>query len=192
MGTIDVSVSETTKTASVSYADFSVDPFGSHTGQSSSVTNSDLLLDNLLNYDNSSSTVNSAPLRTAPPVPASFDPFGDDPFGGDPFAAKPNPVSQVRLAPPLTPAQVEQHKQWFQRAIAAGGGLLYDDNTLQVSTKIEIRGSQCRFTLNYANQSPGIISDLSVEVKDTAGLMRFEISPLPSSTISGNINCNFL
>jgi hypothetical protein len=70
-------------------------------------------------------------------------------------------------------------------AVGANGGPLYDDGTLQVATKIETRGSQCRFSFMHINQSPAAITDLKVTVSDPAGLMRFELGQLPSSHLDG-------
>ena len=112
--------------------------------------------------------------------------FGDDPFGDDPFGnAFVSPAAKVeKIAPPLTPYQTEQHKAWLSAAIVNNGGLIYDDGTLSVSSKIEIRGSQCRFSLNYSNNSPASISDLTVTVNDPSGLIRFETTA-PQSSLAG-------
>lgn len=113
--------------------------------------------------------------------------FSDDPFG-DVFAAAPLAAAVVtkteKVAPPLTPYQIEQHKAWLTAAIANNGGPLYDDGTLLVSSKIEIRGSQCRFSLNYSNNSPANMSDFTVTVNDPSGLIRFETTP-PQTSLSG-------
>mmetsp|Transcript_20592 Transcript_20592/g.34484 ORF Transcript_20592/g.34484 Transcript_20592/m.34484 type:complete len:1027 (+) Transcript_20592:169-3249(+) len=127
---------------------------------------------------------------TSAPVgpPAAPSPFGsDDPFGSDPFGATPAPsaAAEIKMAPALSAQQIAQHRTWLLGAIAAGGGPLYDDQTLQVASKIEVRGSQCRLSLMYINQSPGTITNFSVEVKDPAGLMRFELSALPSTELAG-------
>lgn len=116
------------------------------------------------------------------------DSFGADPFGRDSFGAPgviPEIVKSIKVALPLTPNQSEQHTVWLQGALAAGGGPLFDDGTLQIASKIEVRGSQGRITFYYRNQSNGDLHDFEVEVRDTAGLIRCQLSPLSSSTLSG-------
>eukprot|EP01038_Epipyxis_sp_PR26KG_P004272 gene4272-6051_t len=112
---------------------------------------------------------------------ASFDndPFGSSPFG-DPFGA-PAPVTQTKVAPPLSPSQIEQHKKWLQNLLTTSTGPFYDDGTLQVACKVEIRGSQCRVTFNYRNQSPATLSEFNVSITDPAGLTRFDLSPIANS-----------
>jgi len=128
-----------------------------------------------------------APTQAAPS--GGLDLFGDDPFGSDPFgdsaavAHAPAPVAKV--APPLSAEQIAQHRRWLLSAISANGGPLYDDGTLQIATKIETRGSQCRFSFMHINQSPGALTDFKVTVTDSAGLMRFELSQLPSPQLDG-------
>ena len=125
----------------------------------------------------------------APTSSAAVDLFGDDPFGSDPFGASDAgmsaPPAGPKMAPPLTPQQNAQHRSWMLTAIAANGGPLYDDGTLQVATKIETRGSQCRFSFMYINQSPAAITDFKVTVTDAAGLMRFELGPQTGSRLDG-------
>jgi len=132
------------------------------------------------------------PPSSGPPPPpsqpaATIDLFGDDPFGSDPFGSSTSTDSppKVKTAPPLSNEQVAQHRRWLMAAVAAGGGPLYDDGTLQVATKIETRGSQCRFSFMHINQSPGAITDFTVAVNDPAGLMRFELGKLPSTQLDG-------
>jgi hypothetical protein len=129
------------------------------------------------------------PPSVPPPAQSSnFDPFGDDPFGSDPFGSPVEiapPAAGPKLAPPLTAEQNAQHRRWMIAAVGANGGPLYDDGTLQVATKIETRGSQCRFSFMHINQSPGAITDFKVTVSDPAGLMRFELGQLPSSHLDG-------
>ena len=126
---------------------------------------------------------------SAPAPAATSDAFGDDPFGADPFggpspAAPPAPAVQIKIAPPLNPLQIQQHRKWLLSAIATSGGLIYDDGTLQVTVKIELRGSQCRFTFLYNNQSPGNLTDFKVIVNDVGGLIRYEL-PTFQNTLSG-------
>ena len=129
-----------------------------------------------------------------PPVPASapageVDLFGDDPFGSDPFGGAVQAPVAVPAAPkkaaPLTAEQIVQHRKWLLAAVAAGGGPLYDDGTLQVATKIETRGSQCRFSFLHINQSPASLKDFKVTVSDPAGFMRFELAALASPQLDG-------
>jgi hypothetical protein len=72
-----------------------------------------------------------------------------------------------------------QHDAWLVEAIEANGGPLYDDGSLQLSTKIEVRGSQCRLTFLYINHSPTTLSSFKVDIIDQSGLVRFELAPLP-------------
>jgi hypothetical protein len=124
------------------------------------------------------------PAAEAAPKPA-YD-FGDFGFDDDPFAASSAPtVTAPKVAPPLTAQQVSQHRSWLLAAIGANGGPLYDDGTLQVLIKIETRGSQCRFSFMYTNQSPGSMTDFKVCVTDPGGLMRFELGALQSTTLAG-------
>jgi len=129
------------------------------------------------------------PSAPAPAPSAGLDLFGDDPFGSDPFgdsAAVSSPAPVVaKVAPPLSNEQIAQHRRWLLAAISANGGPLYDDGTLQIATKIETRGSQCRFSFMHINQSPGALTDFKVTVADPAGLMRFELSALPSTQLDG-------
>jgi hypothetical protein len=132
------------------------------------------------------------PSAPAPPVPPpvpvavpAVDIFGDDPFGADPFSAPPVPVAHAtKTAPPLTPQQVSQHKAWWVSAISSNKGPIYSDGALQVSCTLEIRGSQCRMSLQYRNSSPASLSKFHVEITDPAGLLRMDISPV-DETISG-------
>ena len=109
--------------------------------------------------------------------PAAYDPFGE-------AAAAPLPIMLgPRVAPSLTPEQLEQHAAWIQGALIAGGGPLYDDGVLQIASKIEVRGSQGRITFYYRSQSALQLSEFEVSIKDTAGLIRCQLSALPSSTL---------
>lgn len=126
---------------------------------------------------------------SAPSAPAAAasnnntaDLFGDDPFGSDPFGSSaPAAAPAAKTAPPLSPHQIQQHRTFMLNAIANNGGMLYDDGTLQISSKIEIRGSQCRFTFLYRNQSPANLTDFSVKVNDPSGLIRYELPPFQSA-----------
>jgi len=113
--------------------------------------------------------------------------FGDDPFGGS-FASGVSlgPSGGPKMAPPLTPAQLAQHSQWMRTAALNFGGPLYDDGTLQIASRVEIRGSQGRLTLYYRNHgSSADISDLSVTLLDAAGLLRCQQGSLPSVMAAG-------
>lgn len=138
------------------------------------------------------------PVAPAPAVPAAVaptanhaaDPFGADPFGSDPFGSDFGGMSvssapaQPRLAPPLTAQQISQHHSWFMNILGTGSGPFYNDGTLQISAKVEVRGSQARVTLNFTNTSPASITGLKVDVEDSAGLLRSKIAPVQES-ISG-------
>ena len=124
-------------------------------------------------------------VSTSQPV-TYVDSFGDDPFGGDSFSAPviPELIQGPKLAPPLTPGQIEQHTLWLQVALMSSGGPLYDDGSMQIASKVEVRGSQGRITFYYRNQSNGDITDFNVEIRDIAGLIRCQLSPLTSTTLS--------
>jgi hypothetical protein len=117
---------------------------------------------------------------------ASTNGFGDDPFGGDPFGnfSISSNANISKVAPPLSPAQVEQHNKWYLSVLSSGQGPIYNDGSLQISAKFEVRGSQARLTFAFQNNSQGSMSDLVVEIQDSVGLLRFEASPL-ASTIPG-------
>ena len=120
-------------------------------------------------------------------VAASSQGFGDDPFGGS-FASGVSlgPSSGPHMAPPLTPAQLAQHSQWLRAAALNSGGPLYDDGTLQIASRVEIRGSQGRLTLYYRNHgSTADVADLSVTLLDPAGLLRCQQALLPSAMSAG-------
>ena len=164
---------------------FSKNPFEEDADDSQSrhiAQNNDL---DLLGMD---SVVPPPPPSSHPPPPPSqsvtANLFGDDPFGGDPFSNFSINSAPSSTPKPLTPAQVEQHQKWFLAALAAAGGPIYDDGSLQVLSKVEVRGSQCRLSLQYTNQSPASLSNVKVDIVDPAGLLRFEVAPLPA-TISG-------
>ena len=119
-------------------------------------------------------------------VISNDDSFGANPFGEESFdepAVIPEVVQSPKFAQPLTPNQIEQHTVWLHGALAAGGGPLFDDGSLQVASKIEVRGSQGRITFYYRNHSNADLNDFGVEVRDAAGLIRCQLSPLPSTTL---------
>jgi hypothetical protein len=124
-----------------------------------------------------------------PPAATGVNLFNDDPFGSaDPFGGgfsssntSSAPSGGPKIAPPLTPQQVEQHKQYFLAALANNGGMVYDDGTLQIHCKVEVRGSQCRLSLQYVNESPASLNDMKAEIIDSIGLLRFEAQDFPPS-----------
>lgn len=120
----------------------------------------------------------AAPAGNADPF-GSSDPFGDDPFGGGFGSSVSVSSAAPRLAPPLSPQQVSQHHAWFMALLGTNNGPFYNDGTLQITAKTEVRGSQCRVTLSYANTSPGALTGLQVVLEDEAGLLRSKLSALP-------------
>eukprot|EP01035_Chromulina_nebulosa_P020330 gene20330-26390_t len=131
--------------------------------------------------DSSSSSLPPPPPTTLPNQ--VLDPFGDDPFGNDDlFGGAPKLTSpSVKVAPPLSPAQINQHRQWLFGVLQNGIGPIYDDGILQVMVKLDIRLSQAKLVFNYRNQSPGTLSDFKIEFIDSNGLIRFEAGPLKDS-----------
>ena len=139
----------------------------------------------LLGFDDS--TVDSKPAATTNPGVDFFGSastaadnnasFADDPFGpslGSTSARGPNI--------PLTDGQIEQHRKWHQAITISGSGPLYDDGTLQIAIKVEIRLSQGRLTLFYRNNSvSNTISGLQVTVSDSANFLRMQTGNLASS-----------
>jgi hypothetical protein len=114
---------------------------------------------------------------SAAPAAASSDGFGDDPFG---FGGSSTSATMQTLS--LTDEQIAQHKKWHQAATIAGSGPLYDDGTLQVAYKLEIRGSQGRLTFFYRNNSvTSTIEGLAVTVSDPANLLRLQTGNLVKS-----------
>lgn len=108
---------------------------------------------------------------------SSSDAFGSDPFGFSPSssAASSNVLS-------LTDEQVAQHKKWHKAATISGNGPIYDDGTLQIAYRVEIRGSQGRLTFFYRNNSvSNNIEGLEVTVSDPANLLRMQTGNLASS-----------
>ena len=116
---------------------------------------------------------------------ANVDPFASDPFGEDLFSSQPV-AKQEKVAPPLSPYQIAQHKSWLAAALASNKDevVFYDDGVLRITIKIEVRGSQSRLSINYSNNSPAVLSGINVVVEDPAGLLRFELGAGPS-TLSG-------
>lgn len=105
--------------------------------------------------------------------------FGDDPF----FSTS----SKDDDKGALTDAQVAQHKAWLLKAVFQGGGPLYDDGSLQVACKVEVRGSQARLTLYYHNKcTVSAINDFTVTMSDTNGFLRAQFGQLPPSLSSGS------
>lgn len=120
----------------------------------------------------------SAPVSAAVPVAENllFDPFGDD---LNPFSAPVQPpISQPKVAPPLTIEQMAQLKQYYLGSLAqpashTNPSLLYDDGILQIAGKLDVRGSQARLLLLYRNIGT-LLNDFSVEIVDVAAMTRFD------------------
>ena len=101
--------------------------------------------------------------------------FADDPFG---MSLDSTPARGSTL----TDAQIEQHRKWHQAITISGSGPLYDDGTLQIAIKVEIRLSQGRLTFFYRNNSvSNTISGLQVTVSDSANFLRMQTGNLASS-----------
>lgn len=130
----------------------------------------------------------SAPATTVDPFGA--DPFGApapqaaaaDPFGSDPFGAPAAPAAKT--APPLTEAQSSQHKAWRNAAMMNNGGPIYDDGTVQIASKLEVRGAQCRLSLFYRNQSSAGATNFNLSISDSAGLTTFEPVKVTSDSVA--------
>jgi len=141
-------------------------------------------------------SVNRAPPPPSQPASSSSsssaDPFGSsNPFGDDPFGFTPPPVAQSsgpKIAPPLTAQQTAQHAAWYVAAMQKKGGPLYDDGTLQISSKVEVRGSQARFTFFLRNHSAGSMSNFEISINDPAGLIRYQLNPV-TSTLNAMQTC---
>jgi len=127
----------------------------------------------------------SAPKAKTSDAFGSADPFApagsssglsDDIFGGGSSSAK--------TAPPLTAQQIQQHKMWLFTAMSQGGGPMYDDGTVQIACKVEVRGSQCRFVFYYRNQTNAKITGLAINIEDKAGLTRFDAQKLASTELA--------
>eukprot|EP00604_Paraphysomonas_vestita_P003352 CAMPEP_0174818834 /NCGR_PEP_ID=MMETSP1107-20130205/1729_1 /TAXON_ID=36770 /ORGANISM="Paraphysomonas vestita, Strain GFlagA" /LENGTH=559 /DNA_ID=CAMNT_0016031289 /DNA_START=1314 /DNA_END=2993 /DNA_ORIENTATION=+ len=126
----------------------------------------------------SSNKLASSTLPPGPP-PSTFNVFDDDPFG---LNTTPSPPKNFGT---LTSAQVEQHKIWYQAALVSSGGPFYDDGTLQIACKIEIRGSQGRLTLFYRNKSSSSqVTNLQININDPNSLLRMQVGPLQSNLSS--------
>ena len=124
--------------------------------------------------------INSGPAPAVSAVPVAVQSANVDFFGGDVFAAPvavaPTPAA-VRIAPPLSSSQNEQHAVWFKSLIMRFSGPLYDDGALQVAATVEVRGSQGRVSFFFRNQGPSTISNLELNVDDSVGLTRFQLGP---------------
>lgn len=130
----------------------------------------------------SSSAPPPAPPATRAPA---ADPFGSssDPFSSDPFSApsssSSSSLSSSAVAPPLSPAQLQQQSLWFLSALASSGGPLYDDGVVQIATKLEVRGSQGRLTFFFRNMAASPLQGFKLSVSDEAGFIRFELQAGP-------------
>jgi hypothetical protein len=85
----------------------------------------------------------------------------------------------------LTEAQIAQHHLWLKNARINNGGPLYDDGTLQIAAKVEVRGSQGRITLFYRNKNTvSSIESFSVNLTNVEGYLRSQLGPLSTTTIA--------
>lgn len=125
----------------------------------------------------------------APPLPhaeggttsSSSGGFDNDPFFSTPFGGSDSADSG------LTAAQSAQHHAWLHSARLNGGGPLYDDGSVQIACKTEVRGSQGRLTLFFRNKcTVNSVESLSVNFSDTDGFLRSQFGPLPSSLAPGS------
>lgn len=120
---------------------------------------------------------------TTSPPKQQVDLFSDDPFG---FGSTPaSPPAPTGKAPPLTSAQLAQHATWLRTAILANGGPIYDDGSLQIAAKLEIRLSQGRLTLSYRNISSSTLSNFSLKLGGDSGLVRFEAGSVNATVPPG-------
>jgi hypothetical protein len=158
----------------------------------------------LLNMDSTTTTTNDA-FGSSDPFGDGFgdsnttsDAFGnDDTFGSsdafgssDPFGFTPPAPPVEKIAPELTQAHNKQHAAWFKSVFSSKGGPIYDDGTLQIAIKIEVRGSQGRLLFFYRNQTPENIKEFAVNVEDASGLIRFQLSPV-TADITGSSQGQF-
>lgn len=119
------------------------------------------------------------PAPPAPPVPPR-PVTNDDPFSRDPFAVDKG-MSNLSLGASttpinLTPQQSAQHTNWFKSAIVQGGPM-YDDGCLQIAIQVEMKGSQGKMTFYQRNISPNEISGLDLQISDSVGMLRSQLSP---------------
>lgn len=114
---------------------------------------------------------------------------GNDGFGSDPFGMPSSPAApaaQSKVAPPFTPEQEAQHRQWFKASILSGGGPLYDDGVLQIATKLEVKGYQGKLSLFYRNVHSTAATNIKAMLTDAVGLVRVTDSgALPASLAAG-------
>jgi len=120
-----------------------------------------------------------APVTTAPPVPPQRT-TNDDPFSNDPFGGSSNLSNLSIGASPavvnLTPQQNTQHTNWFKSAIMQGGPM-YDDGCVQIAVQTEMKGSQGRMTFYQRNISSNAISEFSLQINDSVGMLRTQLNP---------------
>lgn len=129
-----------------------------------------------------SPTTKSAGPPPVPTAPSGGGFSGDFDFFGD--SAPAAPAAPARIA--LTADQVSQHATWLQSAFLTGSGPIYDDGNLQIACTVEIRGSQGRLTFQVRCRV-GIsdATELSIQVVDSAGLLRFEAGQIPPVLAAG-------
>lgn len=164
----------------------------------------------LLELDGGNSPKRGGPVQVADPFGGS-DPFADgypaqrpgpttaaatvdllgadDPFGGsDPFANDFGGVGSApakKVAPPLSASQLIQFKAYMLATMAAGTGTVYDDGSLKIAAKLDVRGSQARLLLLYSNQTVGSFQDLKVEVLDQTSFLRLEAATVQPVLAAG-------
>lgn len=124
-------------------------------------------------------------------APAPAGPSGgfgvSDGFGSDPFGLPAAPAaSQSKVAPPFTPEQEAQHRNWLQASILSGGGPLYDDGVLQIAAKLEVKGYVGKLSLFYRNVHSTAATNLSATLNDVVGLVRItDAGTVPASLAPG-------
>jgi hypothetical protein len=62
---------------------------------------------------------------------------------------------------------------------------MYDDGSLQIAIKVEIRGSQGRITLSFRNKSAGAISGLQATLVDPGALLRTQADAVTPTISAG-------
>lgn len=163
----------------VDLLDLGDDSYNQNTTSSSHTTNSAFPVDDILS------------LGTTNPPAQSADLFGSDPFGSDPFASNFAPASSVSgVAPPLTPQQIKAHTDNFIRLLGISEGSFYNDGILEIVSRLEFRGSQCRLSLNLINHGKSEISNLSLKINDSTSFLRYEIGQFSNTLPQGqSVTC---
>ena len=122
------------------------------------------------------------PVESSPKQPVAVssttDPFGDDLFAAP--AQKVEPTARpVNTLPPLSPAQLQQHRNWWLGALVNKGGPVYDDGIVQVASKIDIRGTQGRVMLYFRNNTEVKLSLFKASLEDPSSFLRHEMTTVP-------------